>query len=133
MWYVDGYRQPLARHACSCPGTVVLHAQPHEISLAIALDPRWPICGELNTCRWRVADTYGLDLAANAWLCITLEPGTEILANLRAVMPCKGAVISEWFAFSSAKASGETDAQTAPRGKGRRLRHLAPRNAGCAS
>jgi hypothetical protein len=75
---------------------------------------------------------YGLGIAASVWLCIT-ELGTGIFANLTAVVPCEGAVSSAWFAFSSAKASGETDAQSAPRGKGRRAPHLARRNAGCPS
>ena len=55
---VPGYPQALAKHACSCPGTAVLHARPHEMSFAVALVPRWPIpWRDLNTCRRRVAGT----------------------------------------------------------------------------
>jgi len=79
---MPGYLQPLARHACSCPCTAVLHARPHEISFAVALVPRWLIPCRFEHLPPEGCEDVGRCFAADVLQCIrTLEPWTGIFSN----------------------------------------------------
>ena len=84
------------------------------MSFAVALVPRWPRPRrESNTCRWRVAGTYGRGLVIVSQYRAISVPGTWIFSKRRAVAPCKRVVSSASVSCASTKASGKTDVLTA--------------------
>jgi hypothetical protein len=91
------------------------HTNRWEISLSVALDPRWPKPWNVSNTRGRrVSGKYGRGVFVDVSHCrVTSVPGTWIFSSRRALIPCKRLASSASVACASAKASGETDVQTA--------------------